>query len=110
MTPKAINIAIAKACGWQIIHDSKRPVWGEAHHIPPGKTIGWFMSFGEPSIELPDYYSSLDDMHEAEKVLTDEQWDLYCGYLGGSLRSCANASAPQRAEAFLRTIGKWEET
>lgn len=108
MNPTKQQITIAEACGWQIIHDSKRPVGGEAHHIPPGKTIGWFMSFGEPSIELPDYLNSLDAMHEAEKVLTDEQWDLYCNYLGGSLRSCASATASLRAEAFLRTIGKWE--
>ena len=71
--------------------------------------------------ELPDYLSDLNAMHEAEKVLSDEQWPIYLNRLeevtGAQehgtwwecLRSAHHATAPQRAEAYLRTIGKWEE-
>jgi hypothetical protein len=49
-------------------------------------------------------------MHEAQKVLTTfDEWDIYCVYLGDTQPSCAKATARQRAEAFLRTLGKWEE-
>lgn len=65
---------------------------------------------------LPDYLNDLNAMHEAEKVLTDDQ--LYSMLLNvkNKTRSMVNgtaimtASAAQRAEAFLRTLGKWEET
>jgi hypothetical protein len=55
----------------------------------------------------PKYCSDLNLMHEAEEVLTDNDWDLYCVELGYSLRGCARATARQRAEAFLRTVGKY---
>lgn len=57
-------------------------------------------------------------MHEAEKVCllakgTDySRWEEYDNRLfalcGGFTR--AHATATQRAEAFLRTIGKWQES
>ena len=56
-------------------------------------------------------------MHEAEKVLTEEQrfhyteglihWDSHIGYCDWD---CAHATAAQRAEAFLRTLGKWGDS
>jgi hypothetical protein len=59
-------------------------------------------------------------MHEAEKMMTKDQWLWYTVNLllaakDGSfvidinMKTVAHASAAQRAEAFLRTIGKWEE-
>jgi hypothetical protein len=56
-----------------------------------------------------DYCTDLNAMHEAEKVLTFEDWESYRDELGGSFRGCAHATARQRAEAFLRTLGKWKE-
>jgi hypothetical protein len=60
-------------------------------------------------------------MHEAEKVLTYEQAEefveqLYLADQKNNLAenpppwrfNVASATAAQRAEAFLRTIGKWE--
>ena len=51
-------------------------------------------------------------MHEAEKTLkTDIQRDLFTRRLMDSMDDVYplwHASAPERAEAFLRTIGKWE--
>lgn len=63
-------------------------------------------------------------MHEAEKVLTNQQRKVYgelliqtLSYWNSELKNhghaayeISHATAAQRAEAFLRTIGKWEET
>jgi hypothetical protein len=59
-------------------------------------------------------------MHEAEKVLTQQQRieyvrELVFFWTGRNDRAIPSwwfvhdATAAQRAEAFLRTIGKWEE-
>ena len=75
--------------------------------------------------ELPNYLEDLNAMHDAEKVLRNNQFhfvdylrELWCvihpnvkytgdlGYIGFDF---VNATASQRAEAFLRTIGKWRE-
>ena len=70
---------------------------------------------------IPDYLHDLNAMHEAEKVLTDEQDLEYSEALeqvvkgrfatanSEDMRRLRSATASQRAEAFLRTIGKWEE-
>jgi hypothetical protein len=68
---------------------------------------------------LPKYPDSLDAMHEAEKVLTPQQQFTYCCALERKVNDVlkdsksawcyALASAPQRAEAFLRTLGLWKE-
>jgi len=57
-------------------------------------------------------------MHEAEKFITEmgtNKWWEYAGYIlrnnpspFGS-ETAIHATARQRAEAFLRTIGKWKE-
>lgn len=57
-----------------------------------------------------DYCADLNAMHEAEKVLTE----LQCGFFRTHLRERLenyiwHATARQRAEAFLRTLGKWED-
>lgn len=79
---------------------------------------------------LPDYLTDLNAMHEAEKVLLNSQRRAYGEMLIGvhplhydptirvqddnlndnymKLFLIANMTAAQRAEAFLRTIGKWE--
>jgi hypothetical protein len=117
MKPEQQRIKISEACGWKLIpaltgqNPFTRPVW----YGPKG---GPARNDRLP----PNYLNSLDAMHEAEKVLTGEQaWKqikLIVGYAqcaGGfpvlsrseSLR-LHSATAAQRAEAFLRTIGKWE--
>ena len=92
MSPEKQRIAIAEVCGWSKA-DAKR-----------GYTLSQFTE------QVPDYLNDLNAMHEAEKVLTTfDEWDIYCVYLGDTQPSCAKATARQRAEAFLRTLGKWEE-
>lgn len=61
---------------------------------------------------LPDYLNDLNAMHEAEKTLTDKQYELFALHLGPLTsqrkREYISSTAAQRAEAFLKTIGKWE--
>jgi hypothetical protein len=59
---------------------------------------------------IPDYLNDLNAMHDAENSLTTSQMTTMSQYLHrkiGVLWGFATAS--QRAEAFLRTIGKWKE-
>jgi hypothetical protein len=56
-------------------------------------------------------------MHEAEKMLTRDQCGAYIDALVhldsvwvSEYGACAFATAAQRAEAFLRTLGLWTDT
>lgn len=106
MSPREKQIAIAKVCGWQVITDS-----AGTHNIPPNTSIVEFMGMGEPLLDLPDYLNDLNAMHEAEKVLTEEQNDKYLVILSWSVVSQAEmahrATATQRAEAFGLTLNLW---
>jgi hypothetical protein len=58
-----------------------------------------------------NYCSDLNAMHEAEESLKGKQFGTYgiaLNDIDGSLWGI-RATARQRAEAFLRTLGKWEE-
>ena len=76
------------------------------------------MCFMQPNragqCELPDYLNDLNAMHEAERKLSAAFWDRYAQWLRELTSSnrrflIAHATAAQRAEAFLRAIGKYEE-
>ena len=129
MTPDKQRIALAEFEGWKSCRnykgeiycdDATEPGYVETNDLKGTPPKGGYLQ------ELPDYLSSLDAMHEAEKTLTDEQFnDHYMKWLVqpaiefdkayGCLdnivytRACISATASQRAEAFLRTIGKWTE-
>ncbi len=102
MTNEQINVAIAQACGWTIL---KKPLSGfgfAAYAKEPN---------GDPSPGIPDYCDDLNAMHEAEDELSGNQYMVYALMLDaveGSLFGI-RATARQRAEAFLKTLGKWEE-
>jgi hypothetical protein len=87
MTNEQINIAIAEACGWE-----------DAFY---------------DLLDIPNYCNDLNAMHEAEKVLGEVHSIKSCEY-DDWLQSTTEhdqkwrATAAQRAEAFLKTIGKWE--
>lgn len=95
MTPEQQRIAIAESCGWKTGYRDP-----EAWH------------------PLPDFLHDLNAMHEAEKVLIGdepENSELWCDFQTNLVIACPaylsyHATAAQRAEAFLRTIGKWEES
>lgn len=94
MTNDQINRAIAEACNWGL-----KPV---VHIDDKGIRVR----------EHPDYCTDLNAMHEAEKTLTDDQREVFYPRNLGAWQRPFNviyASARQRAEAFLRTLGKWEE-
>ncbi len=93
MSPEKQRIAIAEVCGWSKA-DAKR-----------GYTLSQFTE------QVPDYLNDLNAMHEAEDELSGNQYMVYATILDsveGSLFGI-RATARQRAEAFLRTLGKWEE-
>lgn len=129
MTNEEINIVIAESVGWHPHPDNdkrKQKFWtygGGGYGLPNGcdkrKAANPPIHDGawENILGLPDYCNDLNAMHEAEKVLTPEQLVDYCAF---SLRvatgeGCVTdykmirATAAQRAEAFLKTIGKWKE-
>jgi len=88
MTPEKQRIAIAEACGWRI-----------AERVLPELQI------------LPNYTEDLNAMHEAEKVLNQKQKEDYFFIIlnfYGNWPKAIQATADQRAEAFLRAVGKWE--
>jgi hypothetical protein len=97
MNPEQQRIAIAEACGkWH---------------------SGWpheYMNQADRLRHIPDYLNDLNAMHEAEKLLVRLQWVSYLRRLqtlcDESVTWPIHATAAQRAEAFLRTIGKWEES
>ena len=99
MTPEAQRIAIAEACGWKP-NPFERDMRGQMFPQSP-----------------PDYPNDLNAMHEAEKMLNRGNnyyqlggFGLYLKILGQICHqaSSVDASAAQRAEAFLCAIGKWE--
>jgi hypothetical protein len=100
MTNEQLNIAIAKACGWE-------DVWlPDRSGLPVGTSPENI--FGH----IPRYCQDLNAMHEAEEVLTRDQIEVFCEQLLPKHHGIwwgIHTTASQRAEAFLRTIGKWEE-
>lgn len=113
MTPEKQRIVIAEFClpKWQQLQYGNGGVW---YFLADG---GWN--------KVPDYLSDLNVMHEAEKLMNDSQKAYFVGHLmqivpndnpNDCIKSVTrakfkyiNATSAQRAEALLRTIGKWEE-
>lgn len=68
-----------------------------------------------------NYTGDLNAAHEAEQGLTPDQWQIYFDLLvqlvAGSAENprhadypkVVHATARQRAESVLRTLGKWED-
>ena len=91
------RIAIAEACGW-----TDTP-------IVDGK-------YGQTDVPdyVPDYLNDLNACNEMEQVLTSGEREDFKNILevvcaGTTQWDRISATAAQRAEAFLRTIGKWED-
>ena len=117
MSPEAQRIAIAEACGWSGFENSGEFLIGVRPQnevteklLGPRTVTNW-----TPRDDVPDYINDLNAMHEAEKVIPDEQWVDYYDYLLDTtkprfvLRDTVTATAAQRAEAFLRTLGRWTD-
>jgi hypothetical protein len=95
MTSEQINIAIAEACGWQV---------NKHKYLAKPPNGDW-----QYKDKIPDYCNCLNAMHEAEKTLNSEQLhDYYENLELVNGWEYPSSTARQRAEAFLKTIGKWE--
>jgi len=90
MTDEQINAAIAKACGWKGCPECNEPICEDNF--------------------IPNYCKNLNAMHQAEWSLTDDQlWRMARNIERNDEQWYFRATARQRAEAFLRTLGLWEE-
>lgn len=110
MTDREINRLIAEACPTVAVVCSD----GE---------LRWNYKL-RPVPTCFDPVNDLNAMHKAEKGLTHEQWRMYSVHLAtecgatwivnsmqsSGVRAMTSATARQRAEAFLRTLGKWPVT
>lgn len=99
MNDLEMRLAIAEVCGWTCL--DARFMTGR---IPDSWTDG------SRHQDLPDYPNDLNAIHEAAM----SQGLLFRMKMADILASMqgvdpAFATARQRAEAFLRTIGKWKE-
>lgn len=101
------RIIIAEACGWKIkyIHGNGMDCYATVD--PTGLVQN----------EYPDYLNDLNAMHEAEEFLKQNDWSKFCEM--NEILACKvlkpnehifHATAEQRAEAFIRTIEKREES
>jgi len=95
MTNEEQRIAIAKACAFKI-QDFES--WRHIDDLD--------------GIVIPDYLNDLNAMHDAEKVLDQQQVIQYWRTLAyacdkDGMTDMLFKTAAQRAKAFLRTIGKW---
>jgi hypothetical protein len=135
MNPQEINKRIGIACGvepvlegwWAKKDDSiclsaptKAEVQDWIDRLPEGS---WAKDYvATPFYRYPNYHGDLNAMHEAEIELVrhgensakfNDELDAICmtDWLNGKYESprSIHAKATQRAEAFLRTIGQWEE-
>jgi hypothetical protein len=113
MTPEQQRVAIAEACGWKNVAPR---IVKNVKHQGDDITVGIWSDNGW----IPDYLNDLNAMHEAEKVLGEKRIRSYAFTLAQVLDTSPtvdlddqflniHATAAQRAEAFLRTIGKWKE-
>lgn len=95
MTDDQINVAITEATG----------LWNHPYSSDTRVMMG--------------FCRDLNAMHEAESTMTDMQWFYFLGELHSVVRlpnqsetqikQVVHSTARQRAEAFLRTLGKWED-
>ena len=110
------QIAIAEACG--LPKPYSRWSGADGDTLCHSVTVEDGLKRAKP---IPDYLNDLNAMHEAEKVLGADDKKKFASRLfdivlfqregldqldGWYLH--VHSTAKQRAEAFLRTIGKWE--
>lgn len=127
MSPEEQRIAIAESVGWKLSMGTwYRPNFTCLHIKRP-------CSDGDVNIYPPDYLNDLNAMHEVTSRMTVKQKCQFADYLYNNsgkdildysgvyypgeyptidlecVFCVANATAAQRAEAYLKTIGKWTD-
>jgi hypothetical protein len=115
MNKEQRRIAIAESCGWIEI---------EPCTCCDGVSRGYQPTHKAHKKHLPDYFNDLNAMHEAEQTLWEKDWTSRHDFIDKLARIISpthghhkqsgidllDATAAERAEAFLRAINKWEET
>jgi hypothetical protein len=71
----------------------------------------WDHPYSSDTRRMMDFCSDLNAMHEAEAALTEDQLWIMARQIEKNWEDqwYFRATARQRAEAFLRTLGKWED-
>ncbi len=122
MTPEAQRIAIAEAQGWKRSSEYDYSLYGVVKCGEPAtlRAACYERSGVLARLEhLPDYTNDLNAMHEAEAALNRDNQVRYYWCLADVVNPMRtpdkitfpliHASAAQRAEAYLRTLGLWKE-
>jgi len=136
MTPEEQRIAIAEACGWKWWKHTKSETFIFAHPDRDKASLDsdcmqWERCEKTPTPPhfvsmsgTPDYLNDLNAMHEADGFLRKNQFHAvdyphwlfkvvsgleWKGDMGYFMPNFTMASAPERAEAFLRTLNLWED-
>ena len=108
MTNEQINIAIAESLGWTNCRLAIKGAGGgtrypTAHGMPPNRKY---------ESSCPNYTADLNACHEFEKTLNTDDARSYYRILelqSGWESASASATARERCEVYLTTIGKWKE-
>lgn len=121
MKPDEQRIAIAEWVGWKQREKSHRAM------VPCGNQFSydnffWNDPHGRPDKGPPDYLNDLNAMHEAEGLLKGSQirdfeislikllnLPLESTPYEGSTFPLIHATAAQRTEALLKTLGLWRD-
>ena len=113
MNKEQQRIAIAEACGL----GSREQLAALLEDYEEAFALAYYNDRAAPTTPIPDYLYDLNAMHEAEKELYARPnksdgtvWAyVYESHLINITTTEIIATAAQRAEAFLKTIGKWED-
>jgi hypothetical protein len=123
MNPNKQRIAIAEHCGW-VFMDGGNFSGIDYKSVKPPHGLTCTMSHTAAILSTPDYLNDLNAMNSAEKTLNVKSATKFAEILGevvldngcGDYREnmymlycLQHANSTQRAEAFLKAIGKWEE-
>ena len=112
MNAEQKRIAIAEACGWTNVRETAFGLLG-CHPKADLSVLSDEYLCARP---LPDHLHDLNACREFEEVLNSPkymQFHAFNNYAAMLCEMCKHeynaiaATAPQRCEAFLKTIGKW---
>jgi hypothetical protein len=116
MTKEQQRIAIAEECGWGKDGEFIRNLI-KRHDEQVERA--YYQDRPLPKGGVPDYLNDLNAMHEVETQMDLPTFNKYSSVLIAQVigweaydneHIAIRATATQRAEAFLRTLEKWEET
>lgn len=120
MSPDEMRVAVAEACGWTGIYRKNACEFSGLVGVCPKRAC---------EVIVPSFVKCLNAMHEAVMALPEEKQDEFRLHLEDVIvgrkygaqrvgiklmgkeqyRAWFNATAAQRAKAFLRTLGLWKE-